>query len=330
MPGSRSHVLSVWAHASSASWATIKEKRVRINFFMGVEVMSERRAGHSVTVVFVRVAMLLALLTSSGCAWLDMHQRQIIYRPTVATPTDFAGLRGRDVRYFVSVTGPDAPQRLAIWWLPHGTPDAPTLLYLHGTFRNLFQNLKKIESLRAAGYSVLAVDYRGWGESSAVTPSEASIRQDALLAWAELEKHQPNAGQRVIYGHSMGSGVAVDLASRLAPADYGGLVLESAFTSFTDVAHASGWLARLLNLFNPERLDSLGKITRIKAPLLMLHGSLDSTIPIHLGQQLFAAANAPKQWLAIEAAAHSDLDQINPALYQATLRSFAANYLSDK
>ena len=292
--------------------------------------MSKRGAGHSVTVVFVRVAMLLALLTSSGCAWLDMQQRQIIYRPTVGEPPDFSGLRAGDVHYFIDVPDTGAPQRLAIWWLPNDTPDAPTLLYLHGTFRNLFQNLHKIESLRAAGYSVLAVDYRGWGESSVITPSEASIGQDALLAWAELKKRQPSTGQRVIYGHSMGSGVAVDLASRLTPADYGGLVLESAFTSFTGVAHASGWLARLLNLFNGEQFASIDKISQVQAPLLMLHGNLDSTIPIQLGQQLFAAANTPKHWLVVEGATHSDLDQVNPALYQATLRRFAADHLSGR
>lgn len=297
---------------------------------MGIHMMSKRRAGHSVTALIARATLLLALLISSGCAWLDNHQRQIIYRPTSGAPPDFAGLRTGDTRYFVEIPDSGTPQHLAIWWLPHGTPDAPTLLYLHGTFRNLFQNLHKMESLRAAGYSVLAVDYRGWGESSQITPSETSIRQDALLAWTELKKHQPKTGQRVIYGHSMGSGVAVDLASHLSPADYGGLVLESAFTSFTDVAHASGWLARLLNLFNGEQFASIDKIRQVQAPLLMLHGSLDSTIPIQLGQQLFAAANAPKQWLTLEGAAHSDLDQVNPSLYQTTLRNFAANYLSDK
>lgn len=290
--------------------------------------MSKRRAGHSVTVLIVRVTLLLALLMGSGCAWLDMHQRQIIYRPTSGTPQNFEGLRAGDARYFVNVPSTNAPQQLAIWWLPHMAPNAPTLLYLHGTFRNLFQNLHKIESLRAAGYSVLAVDYRGWGESTAIIPSEASIVADAQLAWSELKKHQPNTRQRVIYGHSMGSGVAVDLASRLPPVDYGGLVLESAFTSFTDVAHASGWLARLLSLFNREQFASIDKIRQVQVPLLMLHGSLDTTIPIQLGQQLFAAANPPKQWLAIEGAAHSDLDLVNPALYQATLRGFAANYLS--
>lgn len=279
--------------------------------------------------VVVCAAMLLALLASSGCAWLGDYQRQIIYRPMVGAPPDVPGLRVGDARYLVDVPDTNAQQHLAIWWLPHGTPNAPTLLYLHGTFRNLFGNVHKIEALREAGFSVLAVDYRGWGESSAITPSEASIMTDAQLAWGEVIKRQPNARQRVIYGHSMGSGVAVDLASRLQfPTDYGGLVLESAFTSFTGVAHEAGWLARLLNLFNGEQFDSIDKIGKVKAPLLMLHGELDDTIPMRLGQQLFAAANPPKQWLSITGAAHSDLNLVNPDQYKATLQDFVTSYLS--
>ena len=202
-------------------------------------------------------------------------------------------------------------------------------MYLHGTFRNLFGNLRKIDALRTAGFSVLAVDYRGWGESSVLTPSEQSITDDAQVAWTELKKRQPNAKKRVIYGHSLGSAVATDLASRLqSPADYGGLVLESAFTSFDDVASSVGWMGRLLNLLYPDRFDSLGKIASVQAPLLMLHGRLDDTIPIQLGERLFAAANPPKQWLTMENARHSNLDQADPARYQAALQAFAASYLS--
>lgn len=297
---------------------------------MGLKLSNKRQFRFSVTVVICRWLVLLTLLGSSGCAWLDSHQRQIIYRPTLGVPADFVGLRAGDDRYFLSLPDVHPAQHVAVWWLPGPTPEAPTLLYLHGTFRNLFQNLHKIDALRDAGYAVLAVDYRGWGESSVIIPSEASIRQDAELAWAELKKRQPAASQRVIYGHSMGCGAAVDLASRLSQADFGGLVLESAFTSFDDVAHEAGTLASLVNVFNRERFASIEKIGRVQAPLLMLHGTLDATIPIRLGQKLFAAANPPKQWLAIEGAAHSDLDQVNPALYQATLRGFAAMYLSGR
>lgn len=301
------------------------------------------------------------MCAASGCAWLDAKQRQAIYRPTQGVPADFAGLRAGDERYFVNLpraapvhgpghAGPDtgtpaktgagsnagsnaensvvAPQRIEIWWLPHADAKAPTLLYLHGTFRNLFENARKIESLRAAGFAVLAVDYRGWGLSTPITPSEQTILQDADVAWAELQRHEPRAAQRVIYGHSMGSGVAVDLASRLRPgADYGALVLESAFSSFTDVARQAGVLATLLALANNERFASIPKIKKVQVPLLMIHGSADTTIPITLGKRLFDAANAPKQWLVIEGGAHSDLAAIGKAQYQAVLQNFVSKYL---
>ena len=295
--------------------------------------------------------------SASGCAWLDAKQRQAIYRPTQGVPADFAGLRGGDERYFVNLpptgtgkaaantnsgsqgsaqtagTGADptltAPQRVEIWWLPHASASAPTLLYFHGTFRNLFENVHKIDSLRAAGFSVLAVEYRGWGLSTPITPSERTILMDADVAWAELQRREPRAAQRVIYGHSMGSGVAVDLASRLrAGADYGALVLESALSSFSDVAREAGVLASLLSLANNERFASIEKISRVHVPLLMIHGSADTTIPVALGKKLFDAANPPKQWLVIEGGAHSDLDAIGKAQYQASLQDFKSNYLS--
>lgn len=268
------------------------------------------------------------LLSTSGCAWLDTRQRALIYRPTPAHATRALEMQAGDRHYQVKVTGSDDTEHLAFWWLPNPQPNAPTLLYLHGTFRNLYGNQRKIESLRSAGFSVLAVDYRGWGESSPRIPSEQSILQDADIAWQQLVQHQPDPAKRLIYGHSMGSGVAVDLASRLNyPGDYGGLVLESAFTSFEEVAREAGWLARVLAWFNRERFDSKSKISRIRAPLLMLHGKQDDTIPIVLGERLFAAANAPKHWIMIDGAAHSDLDLVDPALYQSSLRDFAAAHL---
>ena len=300
--------------------------------------------------------MLLAgfVCAASGCAWLDAKQRQAIYRPTQGVPADFAGLRAGDGRYFVNLPratpahgpGHDAgsnlstaaesyvessagvPQHIEMWWLPHADAKAPTLLYFHGTFRNLFENIRKIDSLRNAGFAVLAVDYRGWGLSTPITPSEQTILMDADVAWAELQRREPRATQRVIYGHSMGSGVAVDLASRLRPStDYGALVLESAFSSFTDLAREAGILATLLALANNERFASIKKIGKVQAPLLMIHGSADTTIPIILGKKLFDAANTPKQWLVIEGGAHSDLDDIGRAQYQAALQDFKSRYL---
>ena len=291
-------------------------------------------------------SLLLTVVSSSGCAWLDQKQRRIIYRPTVGVPTDFAGLRAGDERYFLDVPASSlhhgqvqpsrtdnappasAPERIEMWWLPHTNPQAPTLLYYHGTFRNLYQNLHKIEALRRAGFAVLAVEYRGWGQSSAINPSEQSILQDAQLAFTELRRREARPSQRVIYGHSMGSGVAVDIASRLqAPTDYGAIILESALTSFTDVAVEASWLGRLVSWLNNERFASIEKISQVKAPLLMLHGGLDTTVPPSLGNKLFAAANPPKQWLVIQNAKHSDVHEAGSAAYQAALQGFMNLYV---
>jgi len=283
----------------------------------------------SVTGVLFRTLMVLTLLQVGGCAWLDAQQRQIIYRPTPALGSDLTGLRAGDELLFLDLPPVGAPQQISLWWLPHPNPDAPTLLYLHGTFRNLQGNRHKIDALREAGFAVLAVDYRGWGQSTVITPSEQSIVQDAQRAWSELVRREPRAGQRVIYGHSMGSGAAVALASSLsAQSDYGALILESAFTSFPDIARAAGFWAGVLARFNNERFASLEKIARVQAPLLMIHGTHDHTVPIELGKRLFEAANAPKQWLSIEGGQHSDLNLMGRGPYQATLAAFKATYLS--
>lgn len=276
------------------------------------------------------------LLGTNGCAWLDAQQRQLIYRPTPGVPADFAGLRAGDERYFVTLpsalhnaqNAAISPQRVEMWWLPHPDKAAPTLLYFHGTFRNLYQNLYKIEALRSAGFAVLAVEYRGWGLSTPLTPSEQTIVQDADVAFAELQRREPRAAQRVLYGHSMGSGVAVDVASRLrAPQDYGAIVLESALTSFNDVASEAGWWARLLANFTQERFASLDKISKVQAPVLMIHGSADTTITVRVGEKLFAAANAPKVWLRVEGGAHSDLHVVGGAAYMDALQKFKFQYV---
>lgn len=298
------------------------------------------------------IPILLALGVSAlgGCAWLDTKQRQLIYRPTPGVPAHFTGLRAGDEQFFLPVPATSdtlsaaeaplasasaagdvaAPQRIEMWWLPHADPKAPTLLYLHGTFRTLVANVRKIEALRTAGFSVLAVEYRGWGLSTPIIPSEKTILRDADIAWAEFVRREPRPQQRFIFGHSMGSGVAVDLASRQRPqSDYAALILESAFTSFPDIASELNSVAGVIALSSDERFASIDKIKRIDRPLLMLHGNLDKTVPMVLGERLFAAANPPKTWVMIDGGKHSDLDEKGRAQYQQAVLQFKAAVLAD-
>lgn len=279
----------------------------------------------------------MTVLATSGCGVLDARKREAMYRPTPGVPADFAGLRSGDLAYSVPVTSPTPqrlvggdewpagqPQAVRIWWLPQADPSAPALLYLHGTFRNLYQNVAKIEALRDAGFAVLAVDYRGWGSSTPLSPSEATITADARLAWNELVVRVPEPSRRVIYGHSMGGGVAVALAAQLRhPADYAGLVLESTFTSLPDVAASAGFWGRIGAWLAPERFDSLARIGGIDAPLLMLHGDADRTVPFTLGQRLFdAAPMREKTFVRIAGGSHSALQADAPDTYRRALRAF--------
>jgi uncharacterized protein len=268
--------------------------------------------------------MLLCLCTALGaCAWLDTKQRQLALRPTPAVGASFDGLRTGDVvlNRTVPVSSGDVPERVQLWWLPHPDPQAPTLLYLHGTFRNLFQNLPKIDALREAGFAIVAVDYRGWGESTPIVPSEQTIHADAWLAWEELQQRQPDPRRRVIYGHSLGGAVAVELASQLRfGADYAALILESTFTRVPDVSAAAGFWGQIGAQLTTLSFDARSKIGRVDAPILMLHGDRDRTVPIDLGRQLRDAAPPGTQWVEIPGGSHSRLHTYAPETYQQVMR----------
>ena len=279
-----------------------------------------------------RLGLILGIVAGlSACAWLDAKQRQIVFRPTPGAPAGFNGLRAGDLSFATPVPGaePGTRDTLQMWWLPHADAHAPTLLYLHGTFRNLYRNLPKIDALREAGFSVLAVDYRGWGDSSPIIPSEATIYADADVAWVELTRRQADPRRRVIYGHSMGGGVAVELASRKRhAADYGALILESTFTSGYDVAAATDWLVGLAARFSSQKFDSVAKIAKVDAPVLMLHGDADRTVPVALGRRLRDAAPAGTRWVEFAGGSHSQLQSDAPAAYQQALKLLIARLIA--
>ncbi len=274
----------------------------------------------------VLAAAMLLVGSLHGCAWLEGKQRMLALRPTAGRPADFAGLGPNDIRFSMPVaSNPGRDTQVALWWMPHRDPAAPTLLYLHGTFRNLYKNLPKIEALRDAGFSIVAVDYRGWGDSSQIIPSEATIATDARVAWTVVARLQPDPGKRVIYGHSLGGAVAVDLASRLHyGVDYAALVLESTFTSLPDVAAAAGFWGRIGAALTTLEFDSRTKIARVDAPLLMMHGTADRTVPIELGRRLRDAAPPGVRWIEVPGGSHSMLHSEDPDLYRQAIPDLLA------
>ncbi|TRO38486.1 alpha/beta fold hydrolase [Pseudomonas sp. ALS1131] len=254
------------------------------------------------------MACLLVLLPI-GCAKLEQTERELVFRIEPGTARWFSGLPAdiEDVQLQLPELGAD--ESLHAWWWPAARQDAPALLYLHGSRWNLTGQLFRIEQLHAMGFSVLAVDYRGFGQSRGALPSERSVYQDALIAWEHLARLQPEADKRFIYGHSLGGAVAVNLAHELAGEDRAqaaGLIVESSFTNLGDVAAAVTNTSLPVRWLLSQEFDSLSKIGEVGIPVLIAHGRDDRYVPSRFSEALFDAASEPKQLLLIEGANHNN------------------------
>src|SRR5262249_9441689 len=190
-------------------------------------------------------------------------------------------------------------ERLHAWWLQAENPSAPALLYLHGARWNLTGSVTRIDRWKKLGYSVLAVDYRGFGESSNISPTEENSYEDAEAAWEYLGRLAPGR-KRYIVGHSLGGAIAVDLARRHPEAS--GLVLEATFTSVRDMISQSPWGFLPVGLILTQKFDALSKIGEVRMPVLIAHGVRDAIVPVQMGERLYAAANEPKRFIRVEGA----------------------------
>lgn len=249
-----------------------------------------------------------------GCQVLEHQERKLVFRIEPGTAGWYHGLPKTVRELELTPKTLKAGQNIHAWWWPAARADAPAILYLHGVRWNLTGQLFRIEQLHALGYSVLAIDYRGFGQSQGDLPSERSVYQDARIAWDKLLVLQPDARKRLIYGHSLGGAVAVDLAAELGqqaarnhtPVAARGLIIESSFTSLADAAAAIGNTSLPVRWLLSQKFDSIDKIDRIGMPLLVVHGLEDRYVPSRFSQQLFNAAQQPKQLLLIPGGTHNN------------------------
>jgi len=275
----------------------------------------------------------LALCALCGCTWVDAKQRALIYRPTPGSIHDWQAITPADELLWLPLAteGPQdgrgaPPEGLRAIWVPRADPAAPAVLYLHGTFRNVFQNRPKIAAIHAAGFSVLAIDYRGFGDSSPALPSEDTVVQDGEVAWQEFARRVTDPERRAIYGHSMGGAVAVQLALRhqASPPAYGALVLESTFTSMPDIARDRYPWAGIVDVVATQRFDSIGKIGQIDASTWLLAGTADRTVPSMHSRLLYRAAARPCALVMFEGGSHSHLEREFTAAYRQVWADVAA------
>jgi fermentation-respiration switch protein FrsA (DUF1100 family) len=200
------------------------------------------------------------------------------------------------------------------WWLKRdGSPLAT--LFLHGNGDNITYYTPHVQEIVAAGSSVLILDYRGYGKSSG-RPSEQGLYRDSEAGFIYLLGKGYRAEQIIIHGQSLGSAVAIDLASRRPCA---ALILEAPFTSASDVA---GTLLPYIGPLLVRSFNSLPKIRWIRVPMFFLQGDRDEVIPLRLGQKLYAAAQGSKTFWIIPGAGHNDILETAGPEYRQRLSAF--------
>ena len=272
-----------------------------------------------------------ALTLTAGCATLDSKQSEWIFRPVRDNWRGYQGLPAGVEEVWLPLPGKEG-ERLHAWWAPQEDPQAQAVLYLHGARWNLTGSSFRIQRLRDMGFSVLAIDYRGFGQSSGEMPTEKNAYEDARLAWEWFRAKVPQATRRYLYGHSLGGAVAIDLASRLTAEDAAGLITEAALTSVPDVVSASrfGWLP--VGFLITQRFEALERIPRVVIPKLFLHGTADTVIPHSMGDDLFKAAIEPKRLVKFEGAGHSGIAWSSSEQYRQAIADFvqATGITSDR
>ncbi len=175
-------------------------------------------------------------------------------------------------------------------------------MYLHGNAGNIAGRAPKVRRFLDRGYGVLLVGYRGYGGNPGA-PSEQGLMADGGAALDFLAARGVGAAHTVLLGESLGSAVAVALASARA---VGAVILEAPFTSVAEVGQRA-YPFLPVRLLIEDRFDSLDRIGRVEAPLLIVHGEEDRVVPVAQGRRLLAAAKAPKQGVFLPHAGHNDL-----------------------
>jgi fermentation-respiration switch protein FrsA (DUF1100 family) len=194
--------------------------------------------------------------------------------------------------------------RLHSWWCRRAgsEPGGPVILFFHGNAGNLSHRADlMVELANRVGADVVVAGYRGYGRSEG-KPSEEGLYADARAAWRYVTVDRGVVpGRVVVFGKSLGGGVAVNLASETDPA---GLIVESSFTSIPDMA--ARHYPFVPKFVIRTRMESLAKIADIGCPLLVIHSRADEVVPFELGRALFEAAAEPKTFYEVVGAGHNE------------------------
>lgn len=248
-----------------------------------------------------RLALAAALLWAAAVAALLLFAPRLIY-PFDPAPAEPGALPGA-----VAVTFPAADgTELSAWLAPPAAEGGPVLLYFMGNAGNLGRSVPGLREMLAAGYGLAALEYRG-GAGRPGAPGEAALIADALALYDALDRlagRPVPAARRVIWGTSLGSGLAVALAAEREAA---ALVLETPFDRLCAVAEHRFPLVPACTLMPTDRWDSAARAARLRLPVLILHGTADAIVPPERSAALLDVLPGPARRILYEGGNHNDL-----------------------
>ena len=247
------------------------------------------------TIVLVVVGVYAAIVAAAY-----FRQRDMMYFPDrerVAPAT--VGLAKVEELTFPSGDGVDL-----IAWFKAPAEGRATILFFTGNAGSAAWRSERIGHYASRGYGFLILNYRGYGGSGG-SPSEGGLIADGLAAVDQLVQRGIAPGAIVLYGESLGAGVAVQVATRHV---FKAVVLEAPFTSAVDVA-AKAYPFLPARWLMHDRFVSVEHIGGVTSPVLIVHGEQDNLIPVSFGRRLFEAANEPKSLMVVPGTGHNDLDR---------------------
>ena len=257
----------------------------------------------------------LAIVALSGRTMLEgFIERHFIFfpaRPLLSEPSEW-GMDFEDV-YFSTSDG----VKLNAWLISAGD-EAPMVLWFHGNAGNIADRIENAKLLFDRGLSLFMVDYRGYGRSKG-TPSEKGINEDGQAAYNYLLAHGVETENLIMFGRSLGSTVAIYLASLNKCA---GVILESAFTNMADMARRHFPVLPGMGSFK-LKFPSIDRIGSLDEPILFIHGDEDEIVPYELGRRLFEAASADRDFYTINGAHHNDTYHVGGKEYFDRFEKFA-------
>jgi uncharacterized protein len=252
-----------------------------------------------ISVVIKGVLITLAAVYLVVLVGMYLGQRRLLYfpDPTRRAP-DSVGLKDVIERI---IDTPDGHKIIA--WHGAARPGQPTLLYLHGNGASLAGRSAIMRKYLAHGRGVFIMAYRGYSGSTG-SPTETANVADAKLAFDTLVRDGVKPADIILYGESLGTGVAVQVALEKPAA---GIILDSPYTAVVDrAAELYPWLP--VRLLAVDRYESRRHIAGMRMPLLIVHGEADQVLPVAMGRRLFALANEPKQLVTVPGAGHNNHD----------------------